>query len=326
MSDLGLSAGYSVHHPVANDAEAVLTLITASDIHEFGEPQGATLADIREEWRTVDPERDAWLVVAPDGALAGYVAIQDRAHVRLYVDGYVHPDHLRRGVGTALVRLAESRGRELATLAPDGVRVVIINGINANTPDATALLTREGYAPDRYYLRMEAEIDAPPPQPEWPDGVTVRAMAADEDGRLFHQVKQEALLDHHGFVPQPYEEWAEDMMGERLERDLCFIAMAGEEPAGIAMCHEADGSGWVELLAVRRPWRRQGLGMALLLHAARAFHARGYPRYALAVDAESPTGATRLYERAGMRPTQTYAGYLKELRPGAEPTGLDRDD
>jgi hypothetical protein len=63
--------------------------------------------------------------------------------------------------------------------------------------------------------------------------------------------------------------------------------------------------------------------MALLRHAAGAFHRRGLRRYALAVDSESLTGATRLYERAGMHATQTYAGYLKELRPGAEPSAND---
>jgi GNAT superfamily N-acetyltransferase len=318
MSEGALPSGYAVRHPVPDDAEAVFDLVTASDIHEFGEPQGATVADIRHEWRIVDPARDAWLVVAPDGELAGYVSLQDRGHVRLYADGYVHPDHLRRGVGTALVRLTEKRGREMAALAPASARVVIINGINANTPDACALLDREGYVPDRYYLRMEAELDAAPPAPEWPSGIAVRHMEPDEDGWLFHQVKQEAMVDHHGYVPQPFEEWANAVMGERLDRDLFFIAMAGDEPAGVAMCHDADGTGWVELLAVRRPWRHQGLGMALLREAAGAFYRRGLPRYALAVDSASPTGATRLYERAGMRPTQTYAGYLKELRPAAD--------
>jgi hypothetical protein len=39
---------------------------------------------------------------------------------------------------------------------------------------------------------------------------------------------------------------------------------------------------------------------------------------ALGVDAENPTGATRLYERAGMHIGQQYATYGKELRPGVE--------
>ena len=39
----------------------------------------------------------------------------------------------------------------------------------------------------------------------------------------------------------------------------------------------------------------------MLLRSFQAFRERGWTRGALGVDASSPTGATRLYERAGMR-------------------------
>lgn len=55
------------------------------------------------------------------------------------------------------------------------------------------------------------------------------------------------------------------------------------------------------LLGVRRAWRRAGLGEALLLRSFAEFRRRGYTRGTLGVDASSVTGATRLYERAGMR-------------------------
>ena len=51
---------------------------------------------------------------------------------------------------------------------------------------------------------------------------------------------------------------------------------------------------------MRRPWRRRGLGLALLLHSFRDFAARGATRVGLGVDAENTTGAVGLYERAGM--------------------------
>jgi hypothetical protein len=46
---------------------------------------------------------------------------------------------------------------------------------------------------------------------------------------------------------------------------------------------------------------------------------------ALTVDAENPTGATRLYERAGMHIGQQYATYSKELRAGIELAEMDED-
>ena len=40
---------------------------------------------------------------------------------------------------------------------------------------------------------------------------------------------------------------------------------------------------------------------------------------ALGVDSESPTGATRLYERAGMHVERHFGIYQKTLREGDEP-------
>ncbi len=77
----------------------------------------------------------------------------------------------------------------------------------------------------------------------------------------------------------------------------------GDEIAGVALCDwKRNGEwGWVETLGVRPAWRRRGIGQALLRSAFLAFFERGERTVALQVDAESPTGATRLYERAGMR-------------------------
>ena len=45
---------------------------------------------------------------------------------------------------------------------------------------------------------------------------------------------------------------------------------------------------------------------------------RGRHAVGLGVDASSLTGATRLYERAGMRVVRQFNSYAKVLRPGIE--------
>jgi ribosomal protein S18 acetylase RimI-like enzyme len=72
----------------------------------------------------------------------------------------------------------------------------------------------------------------------------------------------------------------------------------------------------VDILGVRRGWRRRGIGLALLGAAFTEFHRRGIPRAELGVDSENPTGATRLYERAGMHVAHAWETWEKELRPG----------
>jgi ribosomal protein S18 acetylase RimI-like enzyme len=103
---------------------------------------------------------------------------------------------------------------------------------------------------------------------------------------------------------------------------LYFIAMDGNEIAGINLCrphipYDAD-QGLVGSIGVRRPWRKRGLGLALLRHAFNEFYRRGTRKVGLGVDAQSLTGALRLYENAGMHIEQADDFYEKELRPGVE--------
>ena len=71
------------------------------------------------------------------------------------------------------------------------------------------------------------------------------------------------------------------------------------------------------MLGVRRPWRRRGLGTALLRHSFRELRARGCERARLMVDGENLTGAVQLYERAGMRILWRADVWRKELRADA---------
>jgi ribosomal protein S18 acetylase RimI-like enzyme len=95
------------------------------------------------------------------------------------------------------------------------------------------------------------------------------------------------------------------------------VAIAGNEIAGVSICeHKRDPDlGWVDALGVRAGYRRRGIAEALLRTAFAEFWRRGERRVGLGVDAESPTGATRLYERAGMRTLWHAVVWEKELRP-----------
>jgi len=61
---------------------------------------------------------------------------------------------------------------------------------------ASDLLRREGYLPVRYFRRMLIDLDAPPPAPAWPAGITVRAWDGDDDEQRFYAASEEAMLDH----------------------------------------------------------------------------------------------------------------------------------
>src|SRR5262249_14410919 len=129
------------------------------------------------------------------------------------------------------------------------------------------VLSDRGFVPFRKSLEMQVPLDDTTPEPVWPEGVTVRTVRAGED-RDVHALGEEAFADLSDFRPTPFEDWA-FMWNERKHLDLWFAAeAAGGELAGVALCEpQRPGLGWIETLAVRRSWRRRGLGRALLLHA-----------------------------------------------------------
>lgn len=144
---------------------------------------------------------------------------------------------------------------------------------------------------------------------------------SEEDIQRAYEAIEESMLDHFAHTPRPFEEWRHDMVREGFDPALWFFALDGDQVAGVALCriwNEETAQGWITQLGVRIPWRKRGLGSALLHHAFSTFFQRGFKRVGLGVDGESLTGAQRLYERAGMHVTMRVGRYEKELRSGRE--------
>jgi GNAT superfamily N-acetyltransferase len=184
-----------------------------------------------------------------------------------------------------------------------------------------------GLTLQRHFWRMVIDFDGAPPEPVWPEGLHVSTYAAEDDLLAVFRAQEEAFRDHWGFVEQPEEEafaeWQKWALGrEKFDPALWFLAMDGDEIAGVCLCRrdfsEDADMGWVGTLGVRKGWRKRGLGLALLQHAFNVFHQEGKLRVGLGVDAASLTGATRLYEKAGMNVARRYDNYEKVVRPGRD--------
>lgn len=299
-------------------ADLTLAVCTAD-----GDPTVATtVEDLNQFWKEpgFNLETDAWVVETADGRIVGYEELYDRhAHAAFDGDGYVHPEFVGQGIGTTLLRTLEMRARQKMVEADPDLRVYIRNGMSISDGRARELHENEGYRPIRFSWRMEITLDAPPPAPQWPEGIELRPFAADEHARLVYEAVQEAFRDHWGFSPMPFENWKNHtLLRESFDPTLWVIAWEGDQVAGVSLNRYRMGIGWVGSLGVRRAWRRQGLGLALLRHSFGEFYRRGTRTIGLGVDAENPTGATRLYQKAGMRVASEYVIYEKELRAGRE--------
>ncbi len=322
MSD-NLASGYELRPARWEDAAAVLNLINTVYIAD-GNPEGSgfSVEDQENEWKAPGfcVDQDAWVVLAPDGTIVGYEEIVNRARFASYTgDGYVHPEHKQRGIGTAMLRALDVRAREMMREAAPDLRVYVRNGMDLSDKQGHELHEHEGYRPVRYFWQMEIELDGAPPEPAWPENILIRPLRTGQDEHLMYEIMEEAFRDHWGHLPRTFEVWRHRTLdAPGFDPSLWFIAWDGDEAAGGVMNYYRGEKGWVGTLGVRRPWRKQGLGLALLLHSFGEFHRRGDRRIGLGVDASNLTGATRLYEKAGMHTAHEYVMYEKELRPGKE--------
>jgi mycothiol synthase len=313
--------GYTMRAATEDDIPAILTLFRDFDTAVIGEAEPLTRDAILGDWSNLDPSRDTWLVLAPDGLLAGYAKLTDYGAGRFFADGYVHPTQQGRGIGSTLVEATEERAATLISTQPAEIRLVLVNHVSADSTPACALLEARGYTFARVYFRMHITQQRQPPAPAWPANISVRGCDGSQADILrAYETVEEGFIDHWEHIPRSFEQWQQHMFSESVDPSLWFLAQEGDHVAGAALCKlREDGSGRVNELVVLRPWRKQGLGLALLHHAFAVFYERGVRKVGLGVDGQSLTGAQRLYERAGMHIASRLARYEKELRPGKDP-------
>ena len=257
------------------------------------------LADLLDEWRELDLGRDAWLWEA-DGAPIAFGSIRGRGE-KWHLDGYVHPEHRGRGLGAEILRLGEERARE------GGGELVHSGTLHADEP-ARALFEGSGYRFVRAFLRMSIELVDDVPDPTLGPGL--RLVVPDDDAEV-HAVVQESFADHWDHQPRSLEEFLQ--RHEAVDRSLWRGVRDGDRLVAVAVNEQRFGGGWVGRLGTLRDWRGRGLASALLQASFAEFRRRGETFAQLGVDAESPTGAVRVYERAGMRVVWRADVYEKHL-------------
>jgi mycothiol synthase len=284
------------------DADAIADLMNEVTLAEAGAPW-TNAGQVRDD--LTSPSRidglDDVVLVDPSGRIVGHVAFWvTREPPEVYMICSVRPDLWGRGVSAWLIRYGEEAvvGHRLSD-APILIGVGRFLGNDA----ARRLFEALGYGYARTFRMMTLDLDTAPDPPAVPSGIIIRPFDRATDERRTFDALSEAFADHWGAPFPPFEDWRHleiDGAGADFDPGLWFVAVDGDEIVG-ATTPRAEGTAYVSDLAVRRPWRNRGIALALLRTAFVAIHARGIPRVELSVDADSKTGATRLYERAGMR-------------------------
>jgi ribosomal protein S18 acetylase RimI-like enzyme len=281
-----------------SDAEQVAALFVES----YGDARLVDPEEIR-TWCDNTELKDEWLrVLEEDGRVVGYVDIWPKSDV-------LEVDLAAPGRWDVVLDWAEGAAREYELPM---VRLQVPHGHELAT-----VVERRGYAAWRHSLRMAIELEAPPLRPSFPDGIVVRTYREDDRSAVI------AAIDD-AFSQDPFHEPTSDanfqeffLNARGFDPELFFLACDGDHLAGISLCYPQRGSdeelGWVGTLGVLAPWRRRGLGEALLRHSFAELYARGKRRIGLGVDAQNVTGALRLYERVGMHADSRSDNWRKKL-------------
>jgi mycothiol synthase len=280
-----------------DDFDPLLELFNRHQLAAFGEAD-ASAEDLR-TWLTTPyvTVEDDIRVLEEDGRLIGYADVDPTREEppRWWCDVKVDPDADADAVVPTLVGWIDER----AAGGGGTVRVWTSDTDNRITGAFRSL----GFEPARHSFRMEIDL-VEAREPAWPDGVTVRTVREDEHERVYEAVL-EVWRDTNDPIDETFDEWAHwTVRHESFDPSIWFLAEGDGGLAGFSLCRRDPvdpNAGYVASLGVRSAWRRKGLGEALLLHSFDAFRERGWTRGTLGVDASSKTGATRLYERAGMR-------------------------
>src|SRR5258706_5067803 len=178
--------GFLVRRPTMDDVHAVVELLNACDMVEFGEPTSSE-EDVRNGWQFpgLDLEKDAWVVVAPNGRIVARASLGHKDVVHMYTTPRVHPDYRGLGIEAHLLYLAEERAQHFIPQASKGARVALNSWVSSGNVDLARVLEQEGFRRIRVHWMMEIELDSVPSVPECPENVVLRTFKPDQERVIF---------------------------------------------------------------------------------------------------------------------------------------------
>lgn len=239
--------------------------------------------------------------------------VDDELHGRLYYAIARHEDAaLEHDIWVwAATRIRAAAGDRRARL---------VHAVDVQDPARGDRLVAAGFHRFRTYLVLGRELAdassegfaalaAPPPHFE------IRGCRPHADAHAYVGIYNLAFADAFRFTPLAADDFLHDTESPSYEAELDLVLVdASQHIVGFCFAEidrEHPTLGHVASLGVHPDLRRLGLAESLLRESLRRLAARGALRAHLFVDADSPTGATRLYARVGF--TQLYAQRRYEL-------------
>ena len=244
----------------------------------------------------------------------------------LYFD--IHPTWRNTTLQTEILQWSEQRMGEMQTAR--GVPVKLRTRCCEDRFERLVRLEKQGFTHDRSFLTVACSLDQPLPSFSLPTGFTLRSLSTHQHNfqvqpselNAWVELFNESFIDHWGnyqFTPETARYF---LNNPSYKPELNLVAVAPDGTFA-AFClgsinwagNACNGrnEGWIEFLGTRRGFRKLGLGRSLLLAVMKQLQAAGIEQVKLGVDAQSLTGAMRLYQSVGFQPIKTWRSYVKAI-------------
>jgi mycothiol synthase len=292
----------------------------------FGIEEGITAESLASQYDSMtNSDRDRDLVIVElDGRIVGYARVEwldqtdgSRSYEMVCI---LDPALRGEGIGGAMLDWGERRIQQIAADHPAGrPRWYAAYNWDADAY-AERLLERNGYRPVRRFFDMIRPNLEVLPKVELPQGFDLRPVGEAELRAVFN-ADAEAFQDHWGGVDAGEEAFRRFAGDPRLDPSLHVVAYAGDEIAGAVLnvIDDVENTayqrrrGLLDSVFVRRPWRRRGLGRALIVRSLHLLRDRGMTSAWLGVDAENPNEALALYRSCGFEIGLSSTAWRKPL-------------
>ncbi|WP_435208014.1 GNAT family N-acetyltransferase [Micromonospora sp. bgisy143] len=258
------------------------------------------------------PPNEGWiaLVAEVDGQVVGWTSAEPNTSTSVPGFGdvntlHVHPEHRRRGIGTALL-----------TAATDHLRPLGVHRVRTMAAaDSLPFARRHGFEPSREVRYSALDLTPPPALPEPPPGVRLWPIA-EMDPHLLYAADVASAVDEPGDVPVDavtFESWQYDVWDEPgLDKTASTAALVDGEVTAFSLVKRDGDRMWSDYTCSVPTYR--GRGLARLAKTA-ALHraAEAGVRIAYTSNDESNAPMLAINARLGYRPVTTLWACLADL-------------
>jgi GNAT superfamily N-acetyltransferase len=300
-----MTTGVVIRAAVGDDADGVAAVRRAVYSYKVMSPAATrhmiTVQPPEERFLPLVAESEGEVVAWGSAALNIWTSEPGQSELSIYV----HPDHRKQGIGTAL---ADRLHQHLTEVGAIRVRAFV-------HPDGLEFARNLGYDGTRQMHFSGVDLARLPAQPETPDGIALVTFDQVEP-RQAYTADSIASLDEPGDSPLDsisYDDWLEEVwQGPALDKSLSVAAMVGDEMVCFTAIETHADRAWSGMTGTIPSYRGRGLAKLVKSVGLRRAAAAGITAaYTSNDDENGPMLAINNW--LGYQRVQTEMGLLRTL-------------